>query len=252
MNISVSDCPHTEVPNTSIPKSNIAGRIQSARTTERNAAEQASSTTANFALSTVYDTAFLYAAASTNLLNGAGTSPECARTHRMLSSSSHEDATSLAPRRASKTITGTVMAYFMSFFIISKTIAGFALPLEAFITGPMSAFIAFSLPALNWSTAFWLPFIASMQNDSSSELSLFCRSPFSDMMSAGGLPVANISANTSLPICLEISPPSIISASPAMSSGDTLESNSPSPRPESAEPAPENSPDRRGTQLHAE
>ena len=47
-------------------------------------------------------------------------------------------------------------------------------------------------------------------------------------MSDGDFPLANISANTSLPICFDISPLSIIWASIARFSGVTFESNRPS------------------------
>ena len=107
--ISVSACPHIDTPNTSIPKSNIEGSIHSASTTARNTAMHASSTIENFVLSIVYATAFLYAAKSVNFLNGAGTSPEWARTQRIFSASSHVDAANLTTISARRTITGRVI-----------------------------------------------------------------------------------------------------------------------------------------------
>lgn len=89
-----------------------------------------------------------------NDANACGTAPACSRTLRMFRMSSCTTAAYFTASSASNTITGIVMPYFISFLRISKTIAGFALPFDAFMTGPTSAFIAFSLPALNWSIAF--------------------------------------------------------------------------------------------------
>ena len=102
---------------------------------------------------------------------------------------------------------------------ISPTICGFAFPFDNFITCPLRKFSEAALPALKSAAGFGLATITSSQIFSTAVVSVNCSIPLSCTIALGLLPLANISAKTSLPCLLLIFPESINATSSFSSSG---------------------------------
>src|SRR4029077_16661037 len=86
---------------------------------------------------------------------------------------------------------------------ISPTSCGLAFPLDSLITCPLRKFSDATFPARKSATGFGLAAITSSHNFSFALTSLNCSLRFSFTIAAELLPVANISAKTSLP-CLPL------------------------------------------------